>query len=56
MVAHFDRAIPPGAEGTITLKLNPKSCNGDMKKSTLVTCNDPAKPYFILMIQGRSDS
>ncbi|HOI96082.1 DUF1573 domain-containing protein [Syntrophobacter fumaroxidans] len=56
MVAQFDRAIPPGGEGTITLKLNPKSCNGEMKKTTLVTCNDPGKPYFILVLQGRSSA
>lgn len=54
MVAQFDKAIPPGGVGTITLKLNPKACSGDTKKSTVVTCNDPQKPYFILILKGRN--
>lgn len=55
-MAQFDSAIPPGGEGTITLKLNPKACNGDTKKTALVTCDDPQKPYFILTLKGQASS
>jgi hypothetical protein len=53
-VARYDTAIPPGGEGKITLKLNPKACGQDTKKSILVTCNDPQKPYFILILKGQA--
>jgi hypothetical protein len=56
MVARFDRAIPPGGEGTIALRLNPLSCSGKAEKKTLVTCNDPMKPYFILVLRGQESS
>ena len=55
-MASFDKAIPPGGEGTITLKLNSKACSGETKKSILVTCNDPQKPYFILILKGLASS
>ncbi|MCE5334820.1 MAG: DUF1573 domain-containing protein [Desulfobacteraceae bacterium] len=48
--------MPPGGEGTITLRLNPKACSGKTEKSVLVTCNDPKKPYFILILRGQSNS
>jgi hypothetical protein len=53
-VANFDRAIPPGREGKITLKLNPKACHGDVKKYTVVTVNDPQKPDIVLVLEGRA--
>lgn len=53
-MAHFDRAIPPGAEGGIALRLNPGACEGGAKKTTLVTDNDPKKPYFILTLGGHT--
>jgi hypothetical protein len=52
---YFDRSIPPGGEGRIAIKLNPKGCRGEAKKTTLVTCNDPQKPYFMLTVQGKTD-
>ncbi|MHC1724713.1 MAG: hypothetical protein AB9866_01610 [Syntrophobacteraceae bacterium] len=48
--------MPPGGEGTITLRLNPKACSGDTKKSIVVTCNDPHRPYFILILKGQTNS
>ncbi len=53
-MARFDRAIPPGGEGKIVLTLNPKACRGSTKKSTVVTCNDPKQPYFILTMEAHS--
>lgn len=55
-MAYFDQAIPPGEEGKITIRLNPQSCSGETKKSTLVTVNDPKNPYFLLILQARSGS
>ncbi len=55
-MARYDKAIPPGGEGKITLRLNPMTCGQDTKKSVLVTCNDPKKPYFLLFLKGQSSS
>jgi hypothetical protein len=52
-VTFFNKAIPPGAEGKVTVKLNPRGCSqGGGKKWVLVTCNDPKNPYFSLWVQG----
>jgi len=51
-VAHFDRAIPAGGEGKITLKLNLKGYQGNVKKTATVFTNDPLKSRFILTMQG----
>jgi hypothetical protein len=40
-VAHFDRAIPPGGEGKITLKFNTRGYEGKVRKSARVYTNDP---------------
>jgi len=52
-VARYDRVIPPGGEGTITLSVNARSCSGGAKKSALVTCNDPQTPNFSLVLTGK---
>ncbi len=54
MAPHFDRVIPPGGEGRISLRLNPKGCHGDTKKSALVLTNDPKNSYFTLAVQGKA--
>jgi hypothetical protein len=46
--ARFDRDIPPGGEGTITITLDTKGCRGVNKKSALVYSNDPRNPSFWL--------
>ncbi|HOV86252.1 MAG TPA: hypothetical protein PLM79_07805 [Syntrophobacteraceae bacterium] len=52
-MAGFDKAIPPGAEGKISIKLNPKQCLGGARKVTLVLTNDPQTPKFTLVVQGK---
>lgn len=52
--AHFDKVIPPGAEGKITLKLNLRGYAGSIKKTTTVFTNDPQNPRFTLTMQGTS--
>lgn len=52
--AHFDRSIPPGGEGKITLKLNLKGYSGAIKKTTSVFTNDPQNPRYTLTMQGNA--
>ena len=40
-MAHFDRAIPPGGEGMITLRLNTRGYEGKMRKGARVYTNEP---------------
>jgi hypothetical protein len=54
-VTGFDRSIPPGAEGKISIRLNPKACQSGAEKSALVVCNDPQKSTFQLVVKGRSN-
>jgi len=42
-VATFDKAIPPGQEGKITLKLNTSNESGSISKSANILTNDPHK-------------
>lgn len=52
-MAGLDQAIPPGAEGKITLRLHPESCKSGKKKVSLVLTNDPRVPRFTLEVQGK---
>lgn len=51
-MAHFDRVIPPGGEGKITLKVNTKGYQGKIIKSARVYTNDPAKRMTVLSISA----
>jgi hypothetical protein len=52
----FDPTIPPGGEGKITLKLNLKGYQGDVKKTATVFSNDPQSGKLILVMQGKVKS
>jgi hypothetical protein len=52
-VARFDRAIPPGGEGKIVLKVETKGLQGKMSKTALVTSNDPKKPTVTIVMKGK---
>jgi hypothetical protein len=41
-VAQFDRAIPPGGEGKITLKVSTSGYEGNVRKTAKVYSNDPS--------------
>ena len=41
-MADFDKAIPPGGEGKITLKIKTEGYQGTIRKSARVYTNDPA--------------
>lgn len=51
-VASYDRLIPPGGEGKITLTIKPYSVLRQFKKETAVRVNDPEHPEVILTLQG----
>ncbi|MHC1742037.1 MAG: OS_HP3 family (seleno)protein [Syntrophobacteraceae bacterium] len=52
----FDSTIPPGGEGKITLKLNLKGYQGDVKKTATVSSNDPQSGKLVLVMQGKVKS
>jgi hypothetical protein len=51
-VARFDRAIPPGGEGKITLKVDLGGYQGKVVKSASVVSNDPLNSRTTLTLQG----
>ena len=52
----FDKEIPPGGEGKISLSFKTAGYGGrTMKKVTLVKTDDPAKPSFSVTITGPVD-
>lgn len=53
-MARFDRAIPPGGEGTITMKIDLKGFMGYVKKSSTVESNDPQNPRLVIAMVGRA--
>ena len=51
-MAHFDRTIPPGGEGKITLKIDTKDSQGEIHKSAKVYTNDPGKKLEIISMKA----
>ena len=51
-MASYDRSIPPGGEGKITLKLNTTGYEGKVRKAARVYTNDPKTPQEILVIDA----
>ena len=55
-MAGYDRSIPPGGEGKITLKLNTRGFEGEIRKAARVYTNDPKKPqemlFFIALVKA----
>lgn len=51
-VPKFDKIIPAGGTGNITLSLKPFSLETAFKKETTVRTNDPENPNLILTLQG----
>jgi hypothetical protein len=52
-VARFDRTIPPGGEGKITLEVHTKTFQGNMHKTARVTSNDPKNPQLTIGMKGK---
>jgi hypothetical protein len=51
-VPSFDRAIPPGGEGKITLQVNTAGFQGPIDKSARVYSNDPANGEVTLRLKA----
>jgi len=51
-VAYFDRSIPPGGEGKITLNLNTRGYEGKVRKTARVYTNDPKTPQDMIVIEA----
>jgi hypothetical protein len=52
-VAHFDRAIPSGGEGKVTLTVDLKGYHGEVWKSATIFSNDPQMPRVSLSFHGK---
>ncbi|SMC24863.1 hypothetical protein SAMN02746041_02119 [Desulfacinum hydrothermale DSM 13146] len=52
-MARFDRVIPPGGEGKITLKVNVAGYQGKIAKGATVYCDDPQTPRLRLSVSAR---
>jgi len=55
-VAKFDKVIPPGQEGRITLVVVGKKVHGNFSKSATVHSNDPENPVITLTLAGSEKS
>jgi hypothetical protein len=51
-VAQYDKTIPPGGQGEITLTIKPYSVIHKFKKQTKVRLNDPEQPMVFLDLTG----
>ena len=51
-MAYFDRSIPPGGEGKITLRLNTRGYEGKVRKTARVYTNDPKTPQDTIVIEA----
>jgi hypothetical protein len=53
-VPSYDKTIPPGGQGNITLTIKPFSVIHQFKKESLVRLNDPDQPRMNLVLTGVS--
>jgi hypothetical protein len=51
-VASYDKTIPPGQEGAITLTIKPSSVLHQFRKETKIRLNDPERPMVQLVMTG----
>lgn len=52
-MAHFDRAIPPGGVGKITLKLDTRGIRGKVRKSAQIHSNDPNHAIDTIVLEAQ---
>ena len=50
-MAHYDRVIPPGGEGKISLKINTRGYRGNVSKRARIYTNEPGNRYQAVGIQ-----
>ena len=51
-MARYDKAVLPGGEGKITLRVSTKGYRGNISKGAKVYTNDPIKNIIILRLRG----
>lgn len=51
-VSPSQKVIPPGGEGSVHATFGLQNRSGYQDKSITVTCNDPARPTFLLRLHG----
>ena len=51
-MAYFDRSIPPGGEGKITLRVNTRGYDGRIRKTARIYTNDPKIPQDTFVIEA----
>lgn len=44
-MAHYDRVVPPGGKGKISLKINTRGYRGNISKRARIYTNEPGKRY-----------
>lgn len=52
-MARFDREIPPGREGKVTLTVHLEGYRGKVNKSAIVYCNDPQSPRVPVSVSAK---
>ena len=52
-MARYDRAIPPGGKGKVTLKIDSSSVRGEFEKKAIVWSNDPDRMSVALYLKGK---
>jgi hypothetical protein len=52
-VALYDRAIPPGGKGEITLQIDTSRIRGEFQKKAIVWSNDPERKSIALFLTGK---
>ena len=55
-VADYERTIPAGGQGEISLKIKPYSVLHQFRKETRVWTNDPEQPEFSLVLTGNGQA
>ena len=51
-MARYDRVIPPGGKGKVTIKIDSSSVRGEFKKKAIVWSNDPDRMSVALYLKG----
>ena len=52
-MARYDRAIPPGGTGNVTLRIDSSSVRGEFEKKAIVWSNDPDRRSIALYLKGQ---
>ncbi|MBW1703820.1 MAG: hypothetical protein JRJ86_01470 [Deltaproteobacteria bacterium] len=51
-MARYDRVIPPGGMGNITVTIDSGKVRGDFRKKAIIRSNDPKRMSVVLYLEG----